>query len=78
MSSRQPRRKPMLRDNAVRTLIRFLEDRGLSDDEIDRSLEYVEVVGARTISEGFVLAMSRALYSDEQLAGGMRFDMHAG
>jgi hypothetical protein len=57
----------------VKSLIRFLEERGLSADEIDRGLAYAEELGAATAREGFVLAMSRVLYSDAQLAAGCRF-----
>ena len=67
-------RKPRsLRGPAVNTLVRFLAERGLSEEQIDRGLEYVEASGAYTIREAFILAMSRSIYSDEELAGGQRF-----
>lgn len=72
-SSRLPRRARSLRGTAVNTLVRFLSERGLSDKEIERALEYVEATGAYTIREAFVQAMSRTLYSDEELASGSRF-----
>ena len=71
-SGRQGRSRG-LRGPAVNTLVRFLTERGLSDDQIERALEYVEETGARTIREAFVNAMSRVLYSDEELAMGSRF-----
>ena len=59
--------------SSARTVARFLAERGMSDNEIDRGLHYAELHGALTIREGFVLAMSRITLSDEQLAAGMRF-----
>ena len=73
--SRKPR---SLRGPAVNTLVRFLGERGLSDDEIDRALEYVEASGAYTIREAFVLAMSRTMYSDQELAAGQKFGFTEG
>ena len=72
-------RKPRsLRGPAVNTLVRFLAERGLSEDQIDRGLEYVEASGAYTIREAFILAMSRTLYSDQELADGQRFGFTEG
>jgi len=71
--SRRPRRARALRSSAVNTLVRFLSERGLSDEEIERALVYVEATGVYTIREAFVQAMSRTLYSDEELASGSRF-----
>jgi len=72
-------RKPRsLRGPAVNTLVRFLTERGLSEEQIDRGLEYVEASGAYTIREAFILAMSRTLYSDQELADGQRFGFTEG
>lgn len=68
--SRKPR---SLRGPAVNTLVRFLAERGLSDEQIDRALEYVETSGAHTIREAFVLAMSRTMYTDQELEAGQKF-----
>ena len=64
---------PQLRSSSVRTLMRLLSGYGLSDEEVERGMDYVEIIGARTVREGFELAMSRVLFSDEQLAAGSRF-----
>ena len=69
-----PAAKPRsLGNRSTLTLMRLLAERGLSTKEIDAGLDYVEDVGARTVREGYELALSRVLYSDAQLAQGMRF-----
>ena len=67
------RKRPNLGNRSTLTLMRLLADRGLSAEAIDAGLDYVEAVGARTVREGYELAMSRVLYSDVQLEQGMRF-----
>ena len=64
-----------LSGSSVLALARLLTERGLSEREIDRGLEYCLENGASTMRQGFVLAMSRALFSDAQLAAGMRFTL---
>ena len=56
------------------TLMRILAEQGLPSASIEAALDYVEKIGARTVREGYELAMSRVLYSDKQLADGMRFN----
>jgi hypothetical protein len=65
----------VLAERSATALARMLAARGLPENEIDRGLEYVATSGAQTMREGFVLAMSRILYSDEQLAAGLRFTL---
>jgi hypothetical protein len=65
----------VLGERSVRALARMLAERGLSEDEIDRGLDYVAISGAQTMRQAFVLAMSRVLYSDAQLAAGLRFTL---
>ena len=48
--------------------------RGCSRADIIRGLDYAAAQGVFTTKDAFVLAMSRVLYSDEQLAAGMRFE----
>lgn len=69
----RPAKRPSLGNRSTLTLMRLLAERGLSPEAIDAGLDYVEAVGARTVREGYELAMSRVLYTDAQLADGMRF-----
>ena len=62
-----------LGNRSTLTLMRILAEQGVSSEAIEAGLDYVEAVGARTVREGYELAMSRVLYSDVQLAEGMRF-----
>lgn len=75
VSLRKPRFKQqgMLAERSAMLLSRILAARGLSEKEIERGLDYVATSGAQTLREGFVLAMSRILYSDAELAAGLRF-----
>lgn len=54
--------------------MRILAEQGLPSASIEAALDYVEKIGARTVREGYELAMSRVLDSDKQLADGMRFN----
>ena len=51
---------------------------GYSAADIDAGLAYAAEQGASDTREGFVLATSRILYSDAQLADGMRFSIEQG
>ena len=75
VTRRKLRKRPPVRLSgaAARTVARFLAERGVSENDIDRGLHYAELNGARTIRDGFVLAMSRVTLSDEQLVAGVRF-----
>ena len=53
---------------------RLLADRGLDEMQIENGLEYAGHSGAGTMREGFELAMSRAIFSDAELAAGRRYD----
>ena len=66
--------QPRLRASTARNVVRLLVDCGYSDGEIDYGLDYAETEGARTMMECFTLAVSRLIYSDEQLAAKMRFN----
>ena len=61
--------------STVWTLVRVLATQGLSEDEIRRGVDYAEAACAGTVTEGFVLAMSRILLSDAELAAGVRFTL---
>lgn len=63
-----------LGNRSTMTLMRILAEQGLPSASIEAGLDYVEEIGARTVREGYELAMSRVMYSDEQLAEGMRFN----
>ncbi len=69
----RPPRPRTLNETSVAALIRLLTERGLTEDQIERGLDYIEAVGARTMRDGFELAMSRILYTDHELASGQRF-----
>lgn len=64
-----------LRVSTVGTLVRLLSEHGLSAEEVERGMEYAEAMGAGTTRDGFVLAMSRVLLTDAQLAAGVRFPL---
>lgn len=66
-------KRRVLGNRSTLTLMRILADQGMPSDAIEAGLDYVEQIGARTVREGYELAMSRVLYSDVQLAEGMRF-----
>jgi len=68
------RQRRRLSDSSTRTVARFLTERGVFEADIDRGLHYAKRHGARTVREGFMLAMSRITLSDEQLQAGMRFN----
>ncbi len=61
-------RRRSLRGPAVATLVRFLGERGLTDEQIERALEYVEESGVHTIRAAFDLAMSRTLLATDELS----------
>ena len=67
----QPRR---LKDDAIKTVVDLLSQRGCSQAAIDRGLDFADIQGAFTTKEAFVLAMSRITCSDNQLAAGIRFE----
>jgi len=52
----------------------LLSEHGCSEADIDRGLAYAADQGAFTAKTAFVMAMSRVMYSDEQLAAGLRFE----
>lgn len=64
-----------LRASTVGTLVRLLSEHGLSAEEVERGMGYAEAMGAGTTRDGFVLAMSRVLFTDAQLAAGVRFPL---
>lgn len=64
-----------LRMSTVGTLARLLSEHGLSAEEVERGMDYAEAMGAGTTRDGFVLAMSRVLFTDAQLAAGVRFPL---
>jgi hypothetical protein len=74
----------MTRDSQERLIERILEisrhirEAGYSDAEIKAGLAYACQQGPYTAREGYILAMSRILYSDGQLADGARFSVEAG
>jgi hypothetical protein len=63
----------MLQRRVFQSICSVLTQQGMSDDDIERGLEYADLQGARTTREGYVLAMSRVLYTDDQLASGSVF-----
>ena len=72
--SQGPSVKPRaLGNRATLTLMRILAEQGVAAESIEAGLDYVEQVGARTVREGYELAMSRVLYTDAELAAGRRF-----
>ena len=73
MSGRRKTTVRALNDRSARALMRLLAERGLSEAEIDRGLDYVAERGVSTMRESFVLAMSRARFTDAQLAAGAVF-----
>ncbi len=64
---------PGMRASTVHNVVRLLVSCGYSDEEISYGLDYAEAEGARTAMECFTLAVSRLIYSDDQLAAKMRF-----
>ncbi len=64
-----------LRASSVGTVMRLLSEHGLSAKEVERGMDYAEAMGAGTICEGFVLAMSRVHFTDAQLSAGVRFHL---
>ena len=66
-------KKRSLSETSIQALMRLLSERGLSEDQIDQGLQFVEASGVYTMRESFELAMSRALYTDTQLAEGKRY-----
>ena len=61
--------------DAVRTL---LLRAGYTDAQIEEGIAYAEKEGVSDASDVVALAVSRILYSDEQLAEGARFSLDAG
>ncbi len=59
---------------ATNLVTSLLSEHGCSEADIDRGLAYAAAQGAFAAKTAFVLAMSRVMYSDEQLAAGLRFD----
>ena len=62
-----------LGNRSTLTLMRILAEQGVAPEAIEVGLDYVELVGARTVREGYEVAMSRVMYTDAELAAGMRF-----
>ncbi len=67
-------RSRQLRAAATNLVVTLLSEQGCSEADIDRGLADAAAQGAFTAKTAFVLAMSRVLYSDEQLAAGLRFE----
>jgi len=63
-----------LRSAGTNMVASLLSEQGCLEADIDRGLAYAADQGAFTAKTAFVLAMSRVLYSDEQLAAGLRFE----
>ncbi len=64
--------------NTRRTICRHIAAAGYSDSAIRLGLDYAKAEGASTAREGYILAMSRILYSDGQLEAGDRFSVENG
>ena len=56
------------------TLFAQLSYAGYSVEQITQGLEYAETMGATTMDERGSFAVSRILYSNEQLAAGAHFE----
>jgi len=61
-----------------RTVMHKLAAGGYSPMQIRDGLAYAVAEDATTVREAFILAMSRILYSDEQLADGARYAAEEG
>ncbi len=57
---------------------RRMMEAGYSKSDVSRGILYAYEVGFETGAEAFSLAMSRVLYSDEQLKDGARFAVEPG
>ncbi len=64
--------------NTRRTIRRHIATAGYSADAIRRGLDYAAAEGASTAREGYILAMSRILFTDRDLASGVRFGVEIG
>lgn len=64
--------------NINRRIRRHIAAAGYSKEQIDAGLSYAREHGDYTAREGYILAMSRILYTDWQLADGARFSVEVG
>lgn len=64
--------------NAARRICRHIAAAGYSAAQIREGICYATAQGASDAREGYILAMSRILYSPEQLEAGDRFSVEAG
>lgn len=64
--------------NIARTIRRHLAAAGNGADAIRTGIAYARAEGATSAREGYILAVSRILYTDEDLANGTRFSVEAG
>lgn len=60
--------------NTARTIRRHIAAAGYSAQSINKGMAFARNEGAVSQEDGFALAMSRILYSDDQLADGARFN----
>lgn len=68
----------MMNANMARTIRRHIAAAGYSANAIRKGLDYAKSEGASSAREGYILAMSRILYSDGQIAMGDRFIVETG
>jgi hypothetical protein len=61
-----------------RTIRRHIYAAGYSKQDADAGIRYAAEQGDYTAREGYILAMSRILYSNDQLADGARFAVAEG
>ena len=64
--------------NMNRRIRRHIAAAGYTKEQIDAGLAYTREQGEYDAREGFILAMSRILYSDEQLEDGARIAVETG
>jgi hypothetical protein len=57
---------------------RHIANAGYSATAIRQGLDYAKAEGATTGPEGYILAMSRILFTDDDLARGVRFSVENG
>ena len=64
--------------SAYATIRRHMKAAGYSNEAITSGMEWAKQQGFDGAREGYILAMSRVLYDDDQLADGGRFSVEAG
>lgn len=65
-------------DSITRAIRRHLYAAGYSKDQATAGLAYAASTGPYTVREGYILAVSRILFTDGQLADGERFTLEDG